>query len=207
LTVLTADPAVRRAVEGHVDLIGDELNVKTVVVSADEAAVVDLTCKPDFKVLGPRLGADVKAVAAGLAELDGATVTALLDGGTVTVAGHEIGADDVVVSREPRGEIVVATGRDLSVAIDTELDDALVVEGIARELVTALQRLRRDAGLDVTERIAVGWSSDDPLVRTAMTDHRDMIAGEVLAVTMAEADDGTPVDLVGHAARLTITRG
>ncbi|MEX1280121.1 MAG: isoleucine--tRNA ligase [Acidimicrobiia bacterium] len=206
LTVLTADPAVRRAVEGHVDLIAEELNVGTVVVSADEAAVVDLTCKPDFKVLGPRLGADVKAVAAELAELDGAAITALLDGGTVTVAGHEIGADDVVVSREPRGEIVVATGRDLSVAIDTELDDALIVEGVARELVAALQRLRRETALDVTDRVRVHWSSSDPAVRSAFAAHADLIAGEVLAVSIEEDGAGTEVDLVGHPVTLTVNR-
>jgi len=206
LTVLTADPAVRAAVEGHVGLIGEELNVQTVEVSADEAALVDLTCKPNFKALGPRLGPAVKTVAAGLAELDGGTITDILHGATVEVAGHEIGADDIMVSREPRDGVVVAAGRDLSVALDTGVDDALAAEGIARELVAALQRLRRDAGLDVTERIAVVWHSDDATVRAAIDRHGDMIAGEVLATSVEERAEGEPVDLVGHPVLLGIGR-
>ncbi|MEX1288710.1 MAG: DUF5915 domain-containing protein, partial [Acidimicrobiia bacterium] len=129
-----------------------------------------------------------------------------LAGGRVPGAAHESAPHADVVSREPRGEIVVATGRDLSVAIDTELDDALIVEGVARELVAALQRLRRETALDVTDRVRVHWSSSDPAVRSAFAAHADLIAGEVLAVSIEEDGAGTEVDLVGHPVTLTVNR-
>ncbi len=206
VTVLTADPSVRAAVEGHTALIADELNVKQVTVSADEAALVDLSAKPNFKVLGPRLGPAVKDVAASLARLDGDDITAILNGESRELAGHLIGADDLVVNRSAREGVLVGTGRTVSVALDASLDAALEAEGLAREIVASLQRLRRDADLEVTDRVTVSWSSDDETVRAAFDDHADLIAGECLAVEINEMDGGDPVDLVGHQASLGLAK-
>ncbi len=204
LTVLTSDPDVRSAIESHADLIADELNVKEVRVRADETALVDLAAKPNFKTLGPRLGPDVKAVAAGCASLTNEDLARVLDGATIEVSGHEIGADDLVIQRTPRDEVVVASDGPLSVALDTHVSEALAVEGLAREVVSHIQRMRRDADLEVTDRITLAWSSDDEAVREAFRRHGEMIAGEVLADEVAQGAGGDEIEVVEHRVALRI---
>src|SRR5690606_6935335 len=98
-TVLTHDPRVRAAVSAHADLVADELNVLAVEVAADEADLVDLSCKADFRKLGPMLGPRMKDVASGIASLPSQDVARLLDGEILEVAGTPISADDVMVQR------------------------------------------------------------------------------------------------------------
>jgi len=207
LTVLTTDPAVTAAVTSHRELILDELNVKHLEVGSDESALVDLQAKADFKRLGPRLGAKVKEVAAALAELAPAEVQALAAGESVTVAGVEVSAEDVVIRRTPRTGTAVASGERLSVALDTTVDRDLMIEGAARELVARINQLRRDADLAVTDRITLTWSSTDEVIREAFARHGGTIAAEVLAVDVREdSDTGDAVDVGGRAVRLSVSR-
>ncbi len=188
VTVVTRSSDVARAVEGHASLIAEELNVRSVVVHGDEAGLVDLAAKANFKVLGPRLGKDVKDVAAGIEALDHAAIASLLDGESVVVAGVEITVDDVVVTRTPRAGTVVASEGPISVALDTTLDDDLRIEGLARELVNRIQSLRRSLDLDVTDRVVVRWSCPSDDVSEAFARHHDLIAGEVLATGIVRSD-------------------
>jgi isoleucyl-tRNA synthetase len=204
LTVLTSDPATRAAVESHAALIADELNVKEVRVRADETALVDLSAKPNFKALGPRLGPDVKAVAAGCAALGNEDLAKVLAGESIEVAGHAVSADDLVIQRTPRDEVVVASDGPLSVALDTHVSEALAIEGVAREVVSHVQRLRREAGLDVTDRITLAWSSDDEAIVEAFARHAEMIAGEVLAEAITEGGDGDVAEVLEHRVALRV---
>jgi isoleucyl-tRNA synthetase len=191
-TVLTHDPAVRAAVESHTALIADELNVKSVEVGADETALVVLSAKCDFKKLGPRLGARMKEVAAAVATLDSASVERLLAGETLEVAGEPLVADDVVVQRTSLPGTVVESAGELAVSLDTSEDDDLVAEGLARELVSRIQQLRRDQGLSVTDRVVVGYRTDDPLLVAAIERHRAWIGNEVLADRLVAVDEAGP---------------
>ncbi len=207
LTVLTTDPDVVAAVTSHTGLILDELNVKRLDVRSDESALVELEAKADFKRLGPRLGEKVKAVAAALSALPGEEVQALAEGRPVTVAGIEVGPEDVVIRRNPRPGTAVASGDRLSVALDTSVDHELAVEGAARELVARINQLRREAALAVTDRIVLVWSSDDEVIREAFTRHRETIAQEVLADEMREdAAAGELMDVAGRTVRLSVAR-
>ncbi len=183
-TVLSHDTSVAEAVRSHGDLIAGELNVKTVQVQSDEAGLVDLGAKADFKRLGPRLGARMKEVAAAVAELGTTELEVLLDGGTVEVAGEPLTSEDLIVTRTPRPGTVVEASGPLAVALDVDLDEALRTEGLAREVISRVQQLRRDAGLEVTDRIVVRWSTDDPGLRTAVEANAPMISSEVLAVSL-----------------------
>ncbi|HSG78281.1 MAG TPA: DUF5915 domain-containing protein, partial [Acidimicrobiia bacterium] len=194
LTVVSHDAGVRRAVAAHADLVSDELNVKLVETSEDEQAHAHLSAKANFRVLGPRLGPRMKDVAAAIAGLDETAVASLIDGDRLEVAGEEIGLDDVVVSREPRAGVEVASTDRMSAALDTALTTELELEGLAREVVKAIQQLRRDAGLDVADRITVAWSMASPKLRTALETHGSYIAGEVLADVFAESTDLEPGD-------------
>ena len=165
-------------------MIADELNVREIGTRDDELSVVELAAKANYRRLGPRLGAAVREVAAALADLDSEQVASLVEAGGMTVAGHDLSADDVVVTRNPRTGMAVASDGSLSVALDTVLTDELRSEGRAREVVSRIQRARRDIGLEVTDRIRLRYRTDDDLLGEAIETHADFIAGEVLAVTI-----------------------
>jgi isoleucyl-tRNA synthetase len=185
-TVLTHDLGVRAAVSSHADLIADELNVLSVEVATDEASLVDLSCKADFRKLGPTLGSRMKDVAAGIAALPSRDVARLLEGETLEVAGTVISADDVMVQRVAHEGVVVETAGPLAVALDTSLDDDLVILGTAREIVSRVQGVRRELDLAVTDRISLTWQSDDAAVAKAFAVHGAMIATETLATTVEQ---------------------
>ncbi|MDE0710425.1 MAG: isoleucine--tRNA ligase, partial [bacterium] len=184
LAVITRDPEVKAAVHRHGAVIADELNVREIGTRDDELSVVELAAKANYRRLGPRLGAAVREVAAALADLDSEQVASLVEAGGMTVAGHDLSADDVVVTRNPRTGMAVASDGSLSVALDTVLTDELRSEGRAREVVSRIQRARRDIGLEVTDRIRLRYKTDDDLLGEAIETHADFIAGEVLAVTI-----------------------
>ncbi|GMQ93486.1 MAG: isoleucine--tRNA ligase [Acidimicrobiia bacterium] len=206
VTIVTRSQTARRAVSDHASLISEELNVRSVEIHSDEAGLVDLEAKANFKVLGPRLGKDMKAVAGHIAALDHETIAALLDGGSFEVGGLTITLEDIVVVRTPRAGTIVATERELSVALDTTIDDDLRIEGIARELINRVQAARRQSGFDVTDRIVLRWMSDDDSITEAFARHRDLIAGEVLATDIETADlpDADDIEVTGAVVRLEL---
>lgn len=207
VTVVSRSADERKAIADHGDLIAEELNVKVVEAHADEAGLVDLTAKANFKALGPRYGKDTKAVAAVIGDLAHDVIVEILDGNSVGVGGFEFSADDLVVERVPRHGTVVATEGSLSVALDCSMTDELAAEGIAREFVNRIQNLRRDLDLDVVDRISVGYSTDVAAVRDAVEAHTDLIASEVLASSLgfADASGGAEVDIDGATVLITIT--
>ena len=208
LTVVSRNTAVRDAINSHSGLVGEELNVKAVAADADEGALVELSARANFKVLGPRLGDGVKEVASAIADLSSDDIHALLDGGEVEAGGVRLSADDVVVSRTPKPGYVVATEGDISVALDCSITRELVVEGLAREVVNRVQGMRRDSGLEVTDRIRLIWSTDDEDLREAFSQHSGYIADEVLATQISEGDEpGAVLDIGEKQLRLEIQTG
>jgi isoleucyl-tRNA synthetase len=208
LTILTHVPGIAAAVRSHGDIISEELNVKRVTATDDEASLVRLSAKANFRKLGPELGSEMRGVAAGIASLSAQELEPILEGGSIEVAGHPIGLADLIVERTPIEGVIVETGVDFACALDTTLDEALVQEGIAREIVSRVQRLRRDAGLDVVDRIDLTWHSPDPEVGAAFATHNDVIAGEVLAssVTASTSPAGEEFDLDGREIWLAVER-
>jgi len=206
VTILTHDPAVRLAVAAHNDLIADELNVLSVDVASDETGLVELSCKADFKKLGPQLGPRMKEVANAIVALESSDVSRLLDGAQLEVEGLTISAEDVLVQRVARDGVVVETSGPLAVALDTSLDNDLVVLGVAREVISRVQGLRREHDLAVSDRIALTWDSNDPSVAAAFERHGDVIAGETLAsaVQRGGAPPAEPAD--GLDLRLEIAK-
>jgi isoleucyl-tRNA synthetase len=190
LTVLTRDEKVGAAIEAHAEVIADELNVKEVAVSADEGELVRLSAKANFRSLGPRFGPRMPEAAAAIASLRRADLENILQGGSINIAGEDVGPDDVIIGRAPREGTVVETGTGLAVALDTTLSEDLVLEGVAREVISRVQRMRREAGLDVTDRIRLVWSSGDPTIRQALTKHAGQISAEVLATSLDEEATG-----------------
>jgi len=207
MTVVTRHPLAADAVTAHAALLRDELNVRQVIVDDDEGHLVELSAKANFKSLGPRLGSEVKRVAAAIEELDHEAVSSVLAGARRDVAGHTITLDDLVISREPRHDVVVAAEGSLSVALDIHLDDSLVAEGLARETINRIQTERRTMGLAVTDRITVTWETESEALAGALERHRGLIADEVLASTLERGPASElTFSLNGHELTADISR-
>ncbi len=177
LRVLVAEGA--DAARAHVDVIADELRVKAVRFAPIEA--VDVRVRPNLPVLGPRLGPALPEVRRALA----AGEFELLEGDTVSVAGRRLGPDEVLIERVPRAGWAYAHDDGTAVALDTALDDELLVEARVNDLVHAVNRLRKERGLELTDRIRLTLPADD----ADLVAYRDWIAGETLAVAVDVGSD------------------
>ncbi len=190
--------------------IADELNVKALEDIEALSGLVRWSVVPNFRALGPRLGARVNEIKAALAAADGSALRDALErDGFVDVAGERLGPDDVEVRAERQPEIALAQDGPWAVALDLEVDEALRREGIARELVRALNDLRRELGLAIADRIDVTLLTTDADVRTAIEHHHGWVAGEVLATRLVVdgADGGAPehsIDLDGAAIGVVV---
>ncbi len=128
-------------------------------------------------------------------------------GGAVEVLGEAITAEDVLVTRTPKGDVVIETQGAMTVALDTELDAALRSEGLAREVTSRVQRLRKDTGLEVTDRISLVLLTDDADLLDALSAHSAAIADEVLAVAVSLSGEAEHVvDLDGISLSIGLTR-
>jgi isoleucyl-tRNA synthetase len=189
------------------EIVAEELNVRRVEVVTSADVLGRRRAKPDFKVLGPRLGSRVREVAAALEADDGSLASRLAQGGTVDVTMTDgtavaIAPGDVHLGHDARSGLGVASDAGLTVALELEVTPELKREGVARELIRIVQEARKAAGLAVTDRIALAIETDGEAA-DALEAHRDEIAAETLAVAI-ERDgmegfrqevtlDGTPV--------------
>jgi isoleucyl-tRNA synthetase len=206
LTVIHRDKVVRDSVTASLDLIADEVNVQTVAVEADESAFTSVTVKPNHKTLGRRCGPKLPEIVSALKGWGFAEVERLEAGEAIVVAGEELKIEDVLLQRNPKGDAAVATDGRITVALDTRLDDALKHEGIAREFVSSIQNARKDAGLDITDRIALRWECGDPFTAAALHTHEGYIAKEVLAVEVSEGPGATSANVNGVEVRFSIEK-
>ncbi len=168
-------------------LLRDEINVKTIEFAASSEGLVTLAARPGFRALGKRFRKLTQEAAAQIRGLDGEALAAVRGGGTarIVVAGewHEVGADEMQVVEEAQGDWVVRNEGRCTVGLDPAVSDELRMEGLARELVSRIQRLRRDSGLAVTDRIRLGIAGSEVVCATAR-EHGDAIARETLAVAL-----------------------
>jgi isoleucyl-tRNA synthetase len=210
--IVSNNPDVRKLLTGFEDLITDELNIKTVVYGSDETVMADVSVKADFKKLGPRFGAQMKTVAAAIAKLSSAQSALLVAGKDVILeaeagGGFTLTSEDVVVQRTPKAGMVVAAEGDVLVGIETALTPALMQEGLAREFVSRIQNMRKEADFEVIQRIALTVAGDADLV-AAVTKYADYIKTETLceALSFAETLPVEPCDLNGHQVRIGIAK-
>jgi len=208
--VVVATGDERAAIERFEGVVREELNVRELrfVSQADELGQLEV--KPNYRTLGPRFGKEMPLVAAAVAALEPVRVgEALRNGRTVAIAvaghDHELGDDDLLVSMKPLEGYQVEREGSHAVALELEIDVELQVEGWAREIVHAVQAARRDAGLDVSDRIALTLSGDEDLVGAARA-YQDYIAGETLATSVSyESLDGSePVRIDGRELRVGV---
>jgi isoleucyl-tRNA synthetase len=169
------------------DLLRAELNVKTVDFMESAEGLVSLVAKPNFKALGPRFQKNSELAATAIRGLSPEALSAYRNGESVSidVAGStvELAAEDLEVTEESKGDFVVRSENGYTAALDPVLDDDLREEGRARELVNRIQRLRKDSGLEITDRIRLAISGPQE-IRSAADRFREFISGETLAVSL-----------------------
>ncbi|AKH81915.1 isoleucyl-tRNA synthase [Streptomyces sp. CNQ-509] len=179
--------------------ITEELNVTALATLSDATggaaggSLVDTTAKANFRALGKRFGKRVQEVAKAVAAADAAALSAALrDGGsaTVEVDGETVAlsAEEVIITETPREGWSVASDSGATVALDLEITPELRRAGLARDVIRLIQEARKNSGLDVADRIRLRWSTTDPEVRQALTDHAGLIAEEVLATDFAAGE-------------------
>ncbi len=199
---LPAGDAVRRLVEGARDIILDEINVKAIEFVDADSPLIDKHAVPNFRKLGPRFGKDVNRVAERVRRMSGEEIAAYETTGRFAA---RVGDLDVVLETGDlttrTGDIegwTVESGGGLTVALDVSLTPELVREGIAREFVNRVQNMRREAGLDVTDRIRLGLAAGERLVQ-AVESMRDYVQSETLAIDVRMEIDG-----LEHRSRVRI---
>ena len=197
--VVVAAGSERDAIERLQDLALDELNVKEIryVSQADELGSYEV--KPNYRALGPRFGKNMPHAAAAVAALEPAHVAdALRNGQTVAISvdghDHELGADDLMLAMSPLEGYQLEREGSHAVALELELDEELRREGLAREIVHAIQNARKGAGLQVEDRISLTLGGDEELVAAGRA-HEDYLKRETLALSV-EYNGASAVDAV-----------
>jgi isoleucyl-tRNA synthetase len=160
--------------QGHSDEIAEELRVKGVTFG--EVGTSELRVKPNLPLLGPKLGRELATVRAALE----AGEFEELPSGSFRAAGHELGPDEVLVERHGKEGWAVAASDGLTVALDLALDDELLREGRVYELIHSVNTLRKESGLELTDRIQLTLAEAD----ADLLDHREWIARETLALSV-----------------------
>ena len=183
--------------ERYTALIADELNVKAVEYIADASALVDYEFKPQMRTLGPRLGKLLPAVREALKTVDGGAFMAQLkaEGQAQLAAGGEtvtLAPEDLLIATRQKAGLVSQQQGDTVVLLDTNLTDALVEEGLVREVISKVQNMRKDAGFEVTDHITLGYAGDGKLP-ALIERNQATIAAEVLA-------DAVQASLAGYEA-------
>ncbi len=182
--LIVADAAAREVILAQRDIICDELNIKTILFAAREEELVSYKVLPDLKKLGKKLGQDLPKVRAGLAALDPAAVAAAVRSSEpLLVEGVSLAPDEVIVQAQPRPGLVVAGEAGIVVALDTQLTDELVNEGLAREVVRRINDARKAADFNVSDRIDTAYEAG-PKLAGAIEAFAEYIKSETLSVTL-----------------------
>jgi isoleucyl-tRNA synthetase len=206
----SADAHVLQFLREQQHLIADELNVKEVVFENDEKQFVSLKAKPNFRVLGKKVGKLMKAAQTAIDGFDQKQLATLMSGGQVTLEleGENIilTPEDVAVDRIIKDGMAAANSGVITIALDTQLSEPLLIEGMAREIVNKINTMRREADFDVSDRISVKMDASDR-VKQAYQEYADYIQSEVLAVSWEFAkSEGAEWDLNGEPTKIELKK-
>ncbi len=213
VTLVAADPALAQAVDPHLDILRDELNVKEVHWAADRKDYVHAEVRPVFPKLGKRFGKRMPEIKAALEAAAGEALLAEMEATgkvTVTISDEpiELAADEVEVRLIEREGTATQGDRELLVALDTQVTPELLAEGWAREVVSRIQTARKELNLDYADRIRIRYRAADPLA-AAIDAHRAWIEGETLAVELNEGAEFAPwaeAPIEGHSFEFALEK-
>lgn len=192
-------------------LIAEELNVKTVIFHDEKQAFVKLSIKPNFRVLGKKVGKHMKEAQLLIHELPQDQITQLLAGNPLKIElggdEFELGSEDVEITRQVHEGWIAMNIGVITIALETELTEDLELEGIARELVNKINTMRRQGGFLVTDRVKVQFGASEK-VRQSLAQHSEYVKQEVLAIEMSfgTSANSTHWDINGEPTAIALER-
>ena len=191
LTIIHQDEALLQIMESLEVYLKDELNVRTVKYSSDEEHYLQVKTKANYQLLGKELGIRMKGFADLIGALSNEQVSLLQNDGNITLSldgfSRSFTGEEILLVREPRkGSSAISNGS-VSIELDCALTPELIRGGYAREVVNRIQRARKEAGLEVSDRIEIAYIAD-PEISLAIEEHKAHIETETLAVELAPAD-------------------
>lgn len=208
--VVSGDPKILSFLQDQQNLIADELNVKEVIFSSNEGDFVSLKAKPNFRVLGKKIGKWMKQAQAAIEQFDQSQLLSLMKGNTASIElqGENIilTPEDVQVDRITHEGVVAANQGEITIALETQLDEDLLLEGLAREIINKINTMRREADFAVSDRIEITIQTTDRVLRS-FERFKDYISNEVLAATVKfEPCSGIEWDLNGEPTIIAIKK-
>ena len=208
----TPDAETTEALLHVADLIKSEVNVKELVVVPAEQSEIKLVkkIKPQFKVLGKKVGANMKAVAAEIASMTQDQIAKMEQEGCypLTTVDYQLIPEDVEIITEDMPGWLVSNNGILTIALDIELTDELIEEGLARELINRIQNLRKSSGLEITDRISIVLE-DREEIHNAVLHCSDYIASQVLATSIqlqAQVEGDQHLEMDGYNVGISIQK-
>jgi isoleucyl-tRNA synthetase len=210
LSEVMVDGKYEKLIGDLTPLILEELNVKKVVFEKDLDKFMNFALKPNFKAAGPVLGADIKAFGAAIAAVNAAEFIANLEAnGSVELElngkGTEITKELVDVRINAKEGFAVAMENNIFTILDTTLTDELVDEGLARELISKVQQMRKQKAFEMMDNINITVEADDK-VKVAIEKHKDYIMKETLALSLEFGLAADKYDLNGHKTGIEVAR-
>ncbi len=192
------------------DLIMSEVNVKELVIVRAEDSEIKLVkkIKPNFKVLGKKVGGMMKQLAAAIAQMTQDDISTFETSGTFELCGYALAAEDVDIITEDMPGWLVANNGTITIALDIELTPALIEEGIARELINRIQNLRKSSGLEIVDRITVQLENREEIA-AAVINCNEYIASQVLASSLVLVEGltaGNALEMDGYNVNCVIEK-
>ncbi|MCH8535709.1 MAG: isoleucine--tRNA ligase [Flavobacteriaceae bacterium] len=194
------DEGIREEIDAVADLIKSEVNVKEIEFLDDTSGILVKDIKPNFKTLGPRFGKNMKQAVQAIQQFGSDEIASIEKNGGIEIdlLGEKqvIAKEDVEITSQDIEGWLVASGNGLTVALDVNLNDELIHEGIARELINRIQNLRKDSGFEVTDQVEVKMQSN-PKIETAVKENLAYIKNETLTSSLTfetNMNDGTEIE-------------
>jgi isoleucyl-tRNA synthetase len=208
LVWVVPDPSTEDELAPFLQIIADELNVKTVKLRHDDRDLVTRSVTANFKSLGKRVGGKMQSVAKAVAALSDKQIQTIESGKAFQVDEFELTLDDMIIRRTERPGLALKSDGHMTVALDTEVTPELEAEGLAREVVHHIQNLRKQSGFEITDRITVEIATESKRLSEALETYRDYVCRETLAhdFEFKNVATGTTIDSNGNMMTVAIHR-
>ena len=207
LKIVTSDKSLQSQIKNVEKIILNELNIKNLTFENNISEWVKYICKPNYQKLGPKLGKEVNNLKSKLDSLQQEEIAKIIEQGFFNYNNQKIELDSldlqlVAISDSPNQDIV----DDFLVSLDVDIDDELLKERISREIVSLIQKIRKDNGYDITDRITTTIFSSDGLLLSAIKCHQNYIKNETLSINFSSVSEPGESSLLDYSITIKIEK-
>ena len=207
LKIVTSDKRLQSQIKNVEKIILNELNIKNMTFENNISEWVRYICKPNYQKLGPKLGKEVNNLKSNLDSLQQEEIAKIIEQGFFNYNNQKIELDSldlqlVAISDSPNQDIV----DDFLVSLDVDIDDELLEERISREIVSLIQKMRKDNGYDITDRITTTIFSSDGLLLSAIKCHQNYIKNETLSINFSSVSEPGESSLLDYSITIKIEK-